>query len=245
MGGSAITIAIGEQMREAAEALAGKDRRAVPPVRPSHRAARQRRLPAVAFRTGARTRFRSNTAASAASWWTPCSTPISSAAARRSPSAPNPTCCGRSAGCRDLGCEIEAAVTTTHSPAAGAAAGGRSADRRPGRPREQRAGGLRPDGHPHRTAASRRAARHSAVPRMGLPDVRPPRRGAPAVRGLSRHARPDFRSGQHFHATACTIARAGRLAPATRGAMRVRRLRLISSGAKGTDGEPQNKGQAA
>ena len=89
----------------------------LPAVRPAHRAGSQRRVPGISWPNCQARRFRANTAASAASWWTPCWTAISSSAARRSPSAPSPTCSGRwRSWLAEMGCEIAAAVTTTQSP---------------------------------------------------------------------------------------------------------------------------------
>jgi nitrogenase molybdenum-iron protein alpha/beta subunit len=98
LGGAAHTLAIGEQMRPAAAGAAGALRCALHAVRPAHRPDRHRRLgPDLASCRASRCRH--GCAASAASWWTPCSTATSTSATSRWRWPPSPTCCGPPATC--------------------------------------------------------------------------------------------------------------------------------------------------
>ncbi len=114
----------------------------------------------------------------------------------------------------EMGCTIEAAVTTMLSPClekvpADEVLIGDLEDL------ENRAGRLRSDRHAQPRPADVRAAWHPALP-LRPAHFRPAGRGAQGFRGLSRHARPHLRNRQHVHG-AGSRARAGRLAPSTRG----------------------------
>jgi hypothetical protein len=160
------TVAIGEQMRPCALALEEKTGVALRPVRPAHGPGALRRadvLPVGCFR--ADFPCRSNTVASAASWWTPCWTAISSSGARKWPSGPSRISSGASGellrrdGLHPFGRGHHHRILPSGGPSHRG-----SPDRRPGRPGAARRG-LRPAGHPLPRTPGRRAPGDPLLPR--------------------------------------------------------------------------------
>ncbi len=99
----------------------------------------------------------------------------------------------------EMGAHVEVAVTTTQSPALENFPIRRSADRRSGRSGNPRqSAGLRPARHPFAWTPGGGSAENSVLsPRHS--DVRPPRRRPSIVHRLSRHARPDLHHRQSDH----------------------------------------------
>ena len=142
--------------------------------RPSDRGSLREHLPA--------SRSRRNTGASAASWWTRCSTRIFTSAASSIAIGAEPDLLwSMSAFLTEMGSQITAAVTTTASPLLAQMPDGRGADRRPRRSRGRASAGC--DlliTHSH----GRQAAERLNIPlyRLGFPMFDRLGRRAPAFR---------------------------------------------------------------
>ena len=199
MGSAAWTIAIGEQMRDAAEALEKKTGvRSVLFDRLTGLAPNDDLMGFLAKISGKPVPSKISHA-SAASSSTPCSTGISSSAARGLRSAPSPICCGRCrAGCRDglhhrRGGHDDASRRFSKKCRRNEVLIGDLEDLESG------GDGLRPARHPRPWPADGRAAAASRSSASGLPMF--DRLGAAhrVVDWLSRHARSDFRNRQHVH----------------------------------------------